>query len=444
MMISILQPTKFPLECSNPDCTNIYDSDEFIEYLHRRGIVYADCGDKIYQGFSCESCNHTTVISCNRKEPLVDLNSFLLQPTPNSLQNVAEQIYLKKNRNDSDTNLNFKFLPAWVESGNHAIPSVSNDITKFFSNLFVDEEKVKNRQDLENKNLEVLLRRLYLDIPRFRHALTLFNPNQVICDVFGILDNSVPSEVDVSTKKEAINYFAHKIGGKSIHQIVTEKLMEVECSNYSDKDFKEIYENFNQPLDGHLDISELQNMMSFVGWEDNLFKWQGWKPAIKEIVGEINQKLPFKRARKKLGTWFNTLSPGKALIVDAPMGLGKSTSIVNTLAEELDLSAVIFMPTVALCQDISRRLKLQIAQKKNLDDCFETAPGTFTSNYTRHDYLISEVFLVEGINKEECHFFDEITECYARRWYIKQNFCRRCPKTDNCRFTNWSSEACKV
>ena len=102
--------------------------------------------------------------------------------------------------------------------------------------------------------------------------------------------------------------------------------------------------------------------MSFVGWEDNLFKWQGWSPAVAKIVGEIKQKLPFTRARKKLGTWFHMLSPGKALIVDAPMGLGKSTSIVNTLSEELDLSAVIFMPTVALCQDISHRLKIRIAQ----------------------------------------------------------------------------------
>ena len=87
----ILAPDLFPITCSN--CSSLITISDCISTIENRGIVFADCGDFIFQGFSCPSCDYTILYKCPRDYPLISMINFTLQPSPDSHINFYEQSY---------------------------------------------------------------------------------------------------------------------------------------------------------------------------------------------------------------------------------------------------------------------------------------------------------------------------------------------------------------
>jgi hypothetical protein len=51
----------FPFVCENPACQQQYDEKGFKGLLTLWGLVYADCGNFIYQGVTCRKCKQTSI-----------------------------------------------------------------------------------------------------------------------------------------------------------------------------------------------------------------------------------------------------------------------------------------------------------------------------------------------------------------------------------------------
>jgi len=105
------------------------------------------------------------------------------------------------------------------------------------------------------------------------------------------------------------------------------------------------------------------------------------------------------------------------------------------------LSAVIFMPTNKLCQEMQSDLEIGIANAKGLysketnDNLQFVLFGYGNHNTkTRMELLEDEVYFAEGINEKECLHFSEIVERYRENWIHKRDICRKCDKFNECRF----------
>ena len=449
MKNSILQPELFPLRCSNTLCRHQYDTDEFVELVKKRGIVYADCGSSIYQGFTCLKCNHTTLFVCNRTNPIVDLKGFILQPYPEIGQHCNEQLWLKRLNTQPEDPLRFFHLSAWDED---KFPDFSVEFGRIsygndFPPLFVDENAVEGLRLSENETGEVYLRRLYPNTHFFRNVFYLAAPKQIteVDDLF--VSNSDPSEEDIANKNGAIVFWCEQISGLSVRRLLTEKLMELGVLEFEEKHLNEKYlETLKYPFFEKLQSDRIVQAMKIIGWEETISNYIDWTKGVDFIIKEVLKEVPCKEKRNELNLWKERIKPGNALFVDAPMGLGKSYSIIHSLSNDRECSAVVFMPTKALCSELAGNLRIKIATQQDRDDwrLIESKGNRF--NFASNDYLPKEVFFVEGITKEECLYFDEIAIRYKKKWYNKKSYCRICPKnSDNtCRFLTWVSQACKA
>jgi len=76
---------------------------------------------------------------------------------------------------------------------------------------------------------------------------------------------------------------------------------------------------------------------------ENKFKrWDGLEKALIPYLDSICTELTLSPYRDNLSDWVDKVEIGKALFVDAPMGLGKTYSIVEALVKNDNLSAVIY------------------------------------------------------------------------------------------------------
>jgi hypothetical protein len=155
--------------------------------------------------------------------------------------------------------------------------------------------------------------------------------------------------------------------------------------------------------------------------------------------------------RDELSSWIKKIEKGKALFVDCLMGVGKTYSIVKTLGQNPDISAVIFMPTNKLCKQMVQDLKREIIRNDpNLplkyprviedeeavdenDKGISDRIGLPTFEYTR-EFLEREVYHADGINEKECPNFLIITKRYRENWIAKRDICQSCEKKTTCRF----------
>ena len=64
--------------------------------------------------------------------------------------------------------------------------------------------------------------------------------------------------------------------------------------------------------------------------------------------------------RSELSGWIDHTEKDEALFVDCLMGVGKTYSIIKTLAINSDKSAVVFFPTNKLCREVVQKLKIEI------------------------------------------------------------------------------------
>jgi len=99
---SILREDLFPIACVH--CKKQYDVEAFIEAIDLTGLVYADCGDIIFQGITCtdEKCNKTNLWQFPRTNPLVDLRDFIIAPNFVDVRtNIIEQV-IERERDEHD------------------------------------------------------------------------------------------------------------------------------------------------------------------------------------------------------------------------------------------------------------------------------------------------------------------------------------------------------
>lgn len=151
--------------------------------------------------------------------------------------------------------------------------------------------------------------------------------------------------------------------------------------------------------------------------------------------------------RTELSDWINHYEKGKALFVDCLMGVGKTYSILKTLAEKSNISAVVFMPTNKLCREIVQKLKIEILRlNPALRNKYRDVPiesdteydldeyvGYEMYHYSR-EYMRYEVYYADGINENECPKVKEIIDRYQKNWINKKLVCKKCEKEKTCRF----------
>ena len=117
------------------------------------------------------------------------------------------------------------------------------------------------------------------------------------------------------------------------------------------------------------------------------------------------------RHRKKLESWINQSEIYDAIIVNAPLGIGKTMAISNALRRYKDKSAIIFMPTKKLCSELSGLL-------------------------SGEDY-----YCIEGLTPDNCKYYNVITQQYFELDYGKDDICQFCEDKNSCHLRSQYNEA---
>ena len=423
----------------------------------RRGLIYTDCGEVIYQGFSCLECKHATLIRCSREEPIVDVTDFILQPRSTPFNNIKEILWLTRKTFHPECYLKFKTLPAWRDGQRPSYPTTLQDVLYSYDEvvtLFANEDDVERRRFQENQTGLIKLRRLYLDIPFYRCLLTLSSNNQVTNEYETGFSDAYSSLEEIKERNKSIIHLNEFADNKTIRQCIEFEMKEMGALTINEDDYANVYDtNISYNYWTKYDILNISEHIKTVGWEDTILNKININEKITEIVEGILQELPYRKARIELKKWITKKKTGIALFVDAPMGFGKSYSVFDILSNSPSVSACIFMPTIDLCKEMSVKLRESISRKNknhfsnNFNGIISESEGlNFPSIYS-NEYMKDEVYFVEGINKDDCLFYVEIIDGYRRRWGRKSSYCRNCPKNnanDSCKFLKWVSEACKA
>ncbi len=492
MPAPILREDVFPFICQNPAyqkpaCQEEYDVEGFIEVLNLWGLVYADCGDEVYQGITCTNCKGTSLLRLPRGNPVVDLREFIITPYPDDSWNTFEQVYeqfrtISSIEGGNDV-LKFKSIPAWdsqsvslqdmassfkimphgpqpdAESSEPPDTGISDVLEIYYNELFdfyqargmtyrTSHEVVLKRLQEENQTGRVRLRRLYPDTPQFRNLLTCLN-HVWTTDV--LLDEGVAIRFANGCHEE---FRQHKAAWLGLYEQSTGKTLEgsvkshLEYRGYS-FDNKEFDLVLNQHLPrlrhGHRD--RLQRLSTRVSFEPTV--GASMRGVLEKFFHTVTTETGLARKRQELLGWTEEIETGQALFVDAPMGLGKTYSIVEALSKNREMSAVVFMPTNNLCEEIVDALKWKAAiQSKHTYDDIQrnTEELTDQEGRTRFDregfpksrfkreFLQQQIYFADGINEKECPHFDDIIKRYRENWIKKRDICAKCRDRGHCRF----------
>jgi len=172
----LLRENLFPILCSDPSCAKHHTKEYFIQAIKNNGLVYADCGKVIYQGFTCINCGQTILLEMPRSDPMVDLRQFFILPNAkHGYFNAREKLYEDKCRGDRSSPLDFEFIfPAWdpvlitEDQVKEHIPATLPDFYDkevFPYNPYIpyvmDRLEINNRLQVERATQRMHLRRLY-------------------------------------------------------------------------------------------------------------------------------------------------------------------------------------------------------------------------------------------------------------------------------------------
>jgi len=117
------------------------------------------------------------------------------------------------------------------------------------------------------------------------------------------------------------------------------------------------------------------------------------------------------RYRSSLGAMFDNIAAGNVLRVNAPMGLGKTHSVVKMLAEKTDISAMIFVPTKELIREY-----LEKFEEMGVSD---------------------DVAVIKGV-EEPCPNCVQIYARYNNNYFYKDDICSGCANRNGCEFLDYS------
>ena len=460
------------VKCSNPNCNEPFNLDKATAEIQKSGIVYADCGEVIFQGYKCPNpnCRGLIFVQCDRNNPVFDLRDLIIAPNSenNTIVNLAEQLKLLEQSDHQHEFLRFKVIPAWDDEmvspqnlQNYYLEGMLDSAILAGSPYVMTQIEFQERLQSEIETGIIQLRRLYPDIPKFRNLLTCLAPSRIteIEESDGIwftrAENDGSSAKEYKEINSAWQALLEEGGGKALNEAVIGLLRDKGVADLNDNEVETLIQrelmNFRR---SHTD--KLREQAKKVGFEETI--WISFKKAFNDILYAVCTELALAPHRKELIGWVNKAEKGKALFVDAPMGLGKTYSIVEALADNPELSAVIFMPTKKLCEELVFNLKLKIGGKNTTDywgiyqnlEVVKDNTGNEIIDQDgdpclqfKRDWLESEVYYSDGINDNECPHFNEITDRYKYNWIIKKDFCEACEKKPECRFIIHDQEAPK-
>ncbi len=437
-----------PFLCQNPACGVSYDIEGLKGVLRLWGLIYADCGDFIYQGITCRKCKQTTLRPVPRTNPIVDLRDFIIVPNINPAANTWEQFIQRERAKEDHDLLKFKCIPAWDdETISYAdminiYPSTSHDLytSPGIPYVMMIPGDVERKLDQENETGQIQLRRLYPNIPKFRNLLICLSP-QKVTEVGIFEEETETSSSEAVRGRESEEKSAAWIGlleeaaGRPLLECASRHLALLGYAGFDEDALTStITRHLRQLYPGFAD--HIRNLSTNVGFEARI--WGSLKRLLERIIYPVCTDIAFADKKRGLSGWTDHIEKQKALFVDAPVGVGRTYSIVEALGEHQDLSAVIFLPTEKLCQEIVTRLRTKIALKRGLRywDQFEYEKG-FDCGLKR-EFLQEEVYYVDGINENECPHYAEIAEDCGRNLIPSKKICDHCKKRAKCRFlSHW-------
>lgn len=446
-------------KCHAPACNK--DIDVVAEF-NTNGLIYAECGDVVHLAYRCQNpeCRSLRVMQFNINSPAFDFRNFILTPNPEYWDNIIEQVYKRTVSATTPDFLKFKQISAWTDD----VPF--EDVAALFRSdtylekpetsipLYLQQNDFNKKLQLEMETGKFHLRRLYPDIPKFRNLLICIAPNiitEIIMPVAATADGTAP--VEIEARNNAWNNLLLDANGCSIKEAAIQKLKSKGVSGFPSSllDTMIWSELSKLRYDAGKQLRELSRNIEY---EDRVSQY--FQHIFKKTLYPVCTEAALHGKRKELLGWSGKVEKGKALFVDAPMGLGKTYSIVEVMANDSNLSAVIFMPTKRLCEQIVQQLKGRIARHENLDSNYISQniepvkdrygnplldkDGYQQSRFKR-DFLKSEVYYLDGINPAECRHYDEFINRYQYNWIIKGDRCKSCESNEDCRFRSHHENA---
>jgi DNA repair photolyase len=440
----------------------------------------AESKDFILIGVKCQQCGWVKPLRFSKQDRIIDLRRLLISPNPNFSANIFEQIYEKVGRQptERDELLTFNAIPAWETSSlsesdlKEAIREMSfealmwaeDSIPYFLKSWDAYEERAK----AEGVTNRIRLRRLYPDSQKFRHMLRLISPPKAEIKIHNGKLKFYPRHLhplDDKEKKEAWREFVEAVEGKTFLERAESHIGQL---GYGDLDIRwfnglvdlfllgpyikllsELFPHEHPKYDigfdaseedyvavapsqaesnGSFQIEEFQKKSRKLRVEEMMTLPLGFEAAIVHHARSVYETV-FQRAltesalfesRSKLRGWTSEIEADKALLIDAPMGVGKTTAILQGLLDNREMSAVIFLPTMKLCREVVENIELHLRN-----------PGDEDGEQ------LAEVCFVYGITKEDCgeERFQELIKDYKIKGGRKYEICRdRCDKKAACRF----------
>lgn len=454
MTIRFLRTDIFPFTCQS--CKLQLDISTTAAAIERYGLVYADCGDILWHGLNCPGCHKTSIFEVDRHNPLIDLRNSIMFPG-NDFVAVSEQALQLIRNPESPESLRFKTIPAWDESVlptdkliefYSEAPSVFESLPLTSWSYFMTPDFVSVSVDNENETGKISFRRLYPDTPLFKSLFTCLSPKR-ITEILpgGVLSSEIASTSEYNEKTTAWGKTLEAAIGLTLLDAVKRKLEEIGCQLPDDAAINQAITQYLPQFwsSGPSLRSKLLRLAEKIDFPDHLNQWEGWAEVLKNLLYPVCTELYLSHHRAHLSSWVDQVEKGQALFVDAPMGLGKTSSIVDVFAANPELSAVIFMPTRALCEEVTNRLKIKIAQNLGIDDYwhFIEDVGDLRIRYATRSFLADEVYFMDGITESECPHFETFIERYKQGWIKKKDLCDQCDKSESCRFINHHRDAPK-
>ncbi|MBI9085413.1 MAG: hypothetical protein JEZ11_17590 [Desulfobacterales bacterium] len=438
-----IEKQELPLVCDNHDCSFQLGSGALVEAVKEYGLVMADCGETVYQGTTCPKCKRTIARAFPRDRLLIDPSKFIAAPIPDARQNLVEQVEDRANHIAGASRLGFHWIPAWDEQAiTHGelvahirrykqpqrphYPPVAMIVTEFERRL-----EQENRLMAVDDSPETYIRRFYPDVPKYRNILTVLAPGRAsVNTTINMIHYEGDSDTEQQIRKRAWIDLFDEVWGISVTQTAQERINLAGFGHLQLGDIEnEFYRRIRLATEWDV-IEECREKLQWVGG------WKALVSSIKNHVDEIIQSAcvelmsswQVEERRSELSSWKDHFEKGMALFIDAPMGLGKSHSIIDALTEKKQLSAVIFMPTNLLCEEMALHLKVRIAIKLGIPWI------EYKDKVKDRNFRVEDVYYADGINEDECPHFGAIVKRYRANWAVKGDFCSECVNTQTCRF----------
>ncbi|MCB2168145.1 MAG: hypothetical protein KQI78_10805 [Deltaproteobacteria bacterium] len=443
------------VHCSNPECHSKFDVEMAQDSALKHGMSFAIGQESIYQIVKCPNigCDGRVMIESPLASPLLDMRGLLLMPVKDFFPNAIEQAWLLQLRSDHHKYLHFDFIEAWEEESiteNDFIadygrePILPSDLFIEDGNIqiFTIEDALYAYFKAEQEQGKILIRRLFPNSPYYRNLLLCLSPLKLWqLDVADGL-----AEGDLIERPKAWKSLIEGAVGTTFSDAVKERFV-AKGIDIPDDDLITQIVNRELFYQKSFHRDHLWDIVNKIDFEEHLSSIL--KSIFASVLNPALTELALQPKRKELTGWVDEIEEGKALFVDAPMGLGKTYSIVETLSQNPGLSAIVFMPTKKLCTEVVESLKTRIAAQRKISsfDIYKYKRPELDANGSpvidedgfikykfKEDFLEQEVYYADGINPNECQHYDAIVKRYKLNWIKKKDICNTCSKKGSCRF----------